>query len=111
MREIDSENTPASRNRGSQDFVDTPSLAFQRGFEYFRAHTSEVTVKADVITERLDVFGNVLRRELSILENPFLNTRFFSNAQKTTRRLHCPSSFPDDQTPPPPNLQAVLIYG
>jgi hypothetical protein len=61
----------------SQDFVDTLSTAFHRGFEYFRAHASKVTVAADGIIEGLDVFGNLLRCEFSALEYPFLDTLLF----------------------------------
>jgi hypothetical protein len=53
-----------SRLWSSQDFVDTLSTAFHSRFEYFRAPASEVTVAPDAIIELLDVFGNVLRREL-----------------------------------------------
>jgi hypothetical protein len=62
--------------------VDTPSTAFHRGFEYFRAHASEVTVPADAIVERLDVFGNLLRREFSALEYPLLDTLLFQTPEE-----------------------------
>jgi hypothetical protein len=57
----------------SQDFVDTLSSVFYGGFEFFRAYASLMTVASRAIVERLDIFGSVALREISVLIDPLLD--------------------------------------